>query len=67
MSIETLRNATFDLADMSVREVNRALQAADAGSFSVAHPNGAHALACGLNAPVDVSIVTRSPVVAFRP
>jgi len=56
VSTETLSNSTLDLAVASVRDVNSALQAADKGAFTIAHPNGAHALACGLNAPVEVSI-----------
>jgi glutamate synthase domain-containing protein 3 len=51
-----LRNATLDLGAMTLREVNRALKAESAGAFEVLRPNGAHALACGLDAPVEVSI-----------
>lgn len=50
------RNTVFDLRTASVREVNRALHLADSGAFEVIHPNGAHALACGLDAPLDVAI-----------
>lgn len=49
-------NATFDLAQTTVRELNSALHAADAGHFRVLNPGGAHALACGLNADLDVTI-----------
>ena len=52
----TLRNAAFDLTETTLRQVNAALKAQAAGSFEVLHPNGAHALACGLHAPVDVAI-----------
>jgi glutamate synthase domain-containing protein 3 len=51
-----LRNATLDLGEMTLREVNRALKAESAGAFEVLRPNGAHALVCGLDAPVEVSI-----------
>ena len=50
------RNATLDLAALSLREVNAALQGAEAGAFEVLHPGGAHALACGLASPVEVTI-----------
>jgi len=49
-------NTVLDLEALSVSEVNRALQAAEAGSFVVTNPGGAHALACGLDAPVEVAI-----------
>ncbi len=48
---------TLDLAETSLREVNRALRTAAPGvPVTVAHPAGAHALACGLDAPVDVTL-----------
>lgn len=46
----------LDLATMSLREVNRALQEAAHGSYRVANARGAHAVACGLDAPVDVEV-----------
>ena len=53
----TLRhNAALDMAQLSVRDVNRALKAVDDGDMAVLHPNGAHALACGLEQPVHVTI-----------
>jgi methylamine---glutamate N-methyltransferase subunit B len=52
----TATTAQLDLANLSVREVNAALQAADQGAFRVLHSGGAHALACGLDAAVEVSI-----------
>ncbi len=51
-----LSNSTLDLAKLSVREVNQALQDAESGSFEILNPNGAHALACGLDTPVDLTI-----------
>ena len=49
-------NTTMDLAALDTRAVNQALQGADAGAFTVLNPGGAHALACGLTAPIEVSI-----------
>ncbi|MEL6979941.1 MAG: protein glxC [Pseudomonadota bacterium] len=50
-------NTALDLAALSVREVNAALQVAESGAFDVLSPGGAHALACGLDAPVEVRIL----------
>jgi glutamate synthase domain-containing protein 3 len=51
------RNSTvFDLATTDLREVNQALHAAKSGSFQIVNPRGAHALACGLDGPHDVTI-----------
>ena len=52
----TLANATLDLAETPLRDVNRALKSAREGAFAVLNPNGVHALACGLDAPVEVTI-----------
>ena len=49
-------NTELDLADLDRRAVNRALQEAEAGMFNVLNPGGAHALACGLTNPVEVTI-----------
>ncbi|MEM7057005.1 MAG: protein glxC [Pseudomonadota bacterium] len=49
-------NSTLDLASLDRRSVNRALQEAAAGAFTVLNPGGAHAIACGLTAPVDVMV-----------
>lgn len=50
----------FDLASTSVRELNRYLHkdlpAVDAPRVVVNHPDGAHSIACGLDAPVDVEV-----------
>lgn len=46
----------IDLAKMSLRDVNQALQVATEGHFRVSHVRGAHALACGLDAPLLVEI-----------
>jgi glutamate synthase domain-containing protein 3 len=46
-----------DLAETSLRELNAALHATDvAGSWRVLNPRGAHALAVGIDAPVEVEI-----------
>ncbi|MDQ0316108.1 protein glxC [Amorphus orientalis] len=50
---------TIDLKTASTRELNARLQGEGAGSnaaFEVLHPDGRHALACGLTAPIAVSI-----------
>ncbi|MDA0335987.1 MAG: protein glxC [bacterium] len=52
----TPKRVELDLADLSVRQVNAALQAADQGIFHVLHPGGEHALACGLDAPIEVHV-----------
>ncbi len=49
-------NTRFDLAVDSVRSVNAALHAATEGDFSILNPGGAHALACGINAPLSVRV-----------
>ena len=50
----------IDLAERSLREANAALQARNGTRANVRirvrNPRGAHALACGLDAPVDVEI-----------
>lgn len=50
----------LDLAEAELREVNARLQqhngSDQSGHFRVLNSNGAHALACGLNAPVIVEI-----------
>ena len=53
---DILDNSVLDLNRLSVRDANRALRAADTGQFEILHPKGAHALACGLTAPIDVTI-----------
>ncbi len=47
---------TFDMAQVSLREVNGALHRATDGSFVVENPRGAHAVAAGIAAPVDVTV-----------
>jgi len=50
------RNSVLDMASLSLREVNHLLKAQNAGDFEILNSNGAHALACGLEKPVHVSI-----------
>lgn len=47
---------TFDLSQQTVRELNQALHEATSDEFVVTEPRGAHALACGIHAPVKVTI-----------
>lgn len=46
----------FDLAGIGVTELNRTLHAAAAGTFTIRDPGGEHAVACGLNAPLKVTV-----------
>ena len=46
----------FDLSAASVRDLNQALHDADTGSFRVTNPRGAHAVAAGIDADIDVEI-----------
>jgi glutamate synthase domain-containing protein 3 len=49
--------SAVDLAQTPLRELNAALHTADvAGGWRVLNPRGAHALAVGIDAPVDVDI-----------
>ena len=52
----SLRNSVLDLAGMTVREVNQLLHDAKSGEFTIKTPRGAHALACGLDGPLGVTI-----------
>ena len=46
----------LDLSATTLREVNAQLHAASTGSFEIANPAGAHALACGLDGDLEVTI-----------
>jgi glutamate synthase domain-containing protein 3 len=48
---------TIDLATTPLRELNQRLHDAEAGRFKIVNPSGAHAVACGLKAALDVEIV----------
>jgi methylamine---glutamate N-methyltransferase subunit B len=54
------RERIFDLAEVPLREINRYLHRDAAGEgverIRIANPDGAHSLACGLNAQLDVDI-----------
>jgi glutamate synthase domain-containing protein 3 len=55
-TMRDVRNSRLDLEKMSLRQANETLQNADSGDFLVANPRGAHALAAGLDSPIDVTI-----------
>jgi methylamine---glutamate N-methyltransferase subunit B len=46
-----------DLATTSLRDLNQRLHDADGGRWQIVNPNGAHAVACGLDGPHDVEII----------
>ena len=46
----------LDLSTGTLRDVNVVLQTAETGEFIITNPQGAHALACGLNASIGVKI-----------
>lgn len=59
--METTRETTtLDMAGADLREVNATLQAAAKAqanaAFEILNPRGAHAMACGLDGPLDVTI-----------
>jgi glutamate synthase domain-containing protein 3 len=49
--------ATVDLSQTPLRELNQRLHDAEAGRFRIVNPSGAHAVACGLKAPLEAEIV----------
>ena len=51
-----MQNSKFDLNKQTVRELNAALHLAEEGDFTVMNPGGAHALACGVTAPLKITI-----------
>lgn len=48
--------AELDMSVVSLRDLNRTLHEADAGSFRITNPQGAHAVACGITAPLEVMV-----------
>jgi len=49
-------NSALDFDTLDRREINSTLQTAESGSFTVRNPGGAHAIACGLTNPIDVTV-----------
>lgn len=51
---------TLDMADTELREVNAVLHAqaetTNQTAWEIDNPKGAHAIACGLNAPIEVTV-----------
>jgi glutamate synthase domain-containing protein 3 len=51
---------TIDLSEIGLREMNKTLhaQAADTNqsAWEIVNPKGAHAIACGLDAPIEVTV-----------
>ncbi|WP_417275328.1 protein GlxC [Celeribacter halophilus] len=56
----TLDKTVLDMTAMELREVNTTLQAAAKAqanaAFEIINPRGSHAMACGLDGPIDVTI-----------
>ena len=48
---------TVDLETTSLRELNQRLHDADAGRWRIVNPNGAHAVACGVKAPLEIEVI----------
>jgi glutamate synthase domain-containing protein 3 len=46
-----------DLAETPLRALNQRLHDAEEGRFRIVNPNGEHAVACGIKAPLEVEIV----------
>jgi methylamine---glutamate N-methyltransferase subunit B len=53
---DSRHNLCLDLATLPLRTVNQTLQDATAGRFEIINPRGAHAIAAGLTAPLDVIV-----------
>jgi len=49
-------STTIDLAEVSLRRLNRMLHDAEDGVFKVLNPRGAHAVACGMTAGLVVEV-----------
>lgn len=52
----TTETRVVDLATGSVRELNAELHAPGAARYEVLHPQGAHAVAAGVNAPLTIDV-----------
>ena len=58
MTVEAIPELeTLDLSAVTLREVNQRLHDAESGRFRIVNPNGEHAVACGLKAPLEVEIL----------
>ncbi|HMK79330.1 MAG TPA: protein glxC [Xanthobacteraceae bacterium] len=55
-TVRPSRNSVLDLAEISLREVNQLLHDTRDGDFLIRNPRGAHALACGLDGDLNVTI-----------
>ncbi len=49
-------SSTFDLSEVSLRELNRSLHEASSGTFRITNPRGAHAVAAGIDADIAVEV-----------
>ena len=50
------RNSILDLSQMSLRELNQFLHDTDGGDFVIRNPRGLHAIACGLDADLNIVV-----------
>lgn len=58
LALAPASTTVYDLDVVTTREVNAALHATEApATMTVTNPQGAHALACGLDRPIDVTVV----------
>jgi len=55
-SARVSQNSALDLAQMTLREVNQLLHDTQHGDFLIRNPRGVHALACGLDGDLNVTI-----------
>lgn len=53
---ERRNQATLDMQEISVRQANRTLRSNGEQAFRILHPRGAHSLACGLDALINVVV-----------
>ena len=57
----------YDLANGSLRELNETLHAQNQNTnqtaWEIQNPKGAHAIACGLDAPIEVTVRVRRGII----
>jgi glutamate synthase domain-containing protein 3 len=53
---EEANNRILDLSQMSVRELNQLLHDTDRGDFLIKNPRGLHAVACGLDGDLNITV-----------